>query len=225
MKDVVWNSLRIAGESIRANVAAIIVLWLLALTLVVSYFAFPLVPRLLSPLVEFQRQGGCLAAAMNRIVFSAVLPFVLQILIAAIRPRRPVLVLSAQIVWCAIWGMLVDVFYTVLDLWFGSATDPGTLLLKTGLNQFVWTALVIAPANACFYFWIARDFSLRRTRLEWPAGTWSNVVLPNLISNWCVWIPVNLVIFIFPLPLQIQLSGLVGAFWTLLCLQIGARSR
>ena len=42
--------------------------------------------------------------------------------------------------------------------------------------------------------------------------------------NWIVWIPVLCVIYAFPLPLQIQLAGIVGSIWTLLCLQIGRRS-
>lgn len=112
-----------------------------------------------------------------------------------------------------------------MDLWIGNGCDFMTLLLKTCINQFVWTVFLIAPANACFYFWVARDFSFRRVRREWPRGGVGGVILPNLISNWCVWIPVNMVIFVFPLPLQIQLSGIAGAFWTLLCFQIGARSR
>ena len=36
--------------------------------------------------------------------------------------------------------------------------------------------------------------------------------------------PVSLAIFAFPLPLQVQLSGFAAAFWTLMCLQIGART-
>lgn len=220
----VRKSFLIAWESTCANAAAMAALWLLALVFVTCYFKFPQVSRLLEPLAEFQKHGGCLAAALNRIVFSAFLPFVLQLVIASVRPRRMGLVLVAQIIWCAVWGALVDVFYTVMDLWIGSGSDFRTLLIKTCLNQFLWTTFVMAPANACFYFWIARDFSLRKVRMEWPRDTLRGVVLPNLISNWCVWIPVNMVIFIFPLPLQVQLSGIVGAFWTLLCLQVGARS-
>ena len=221
----VRKSFQIAWESTCANAVAIVVLWLLALALVSCYFKFPQVPSLLEPLVEFQKHSGCLASALNRIVFSAFLPFVLQLFISSVRPKRMRLVLVAQIIWCAIWGALVDVLYTVMDLWIGSGCDFRTLLIKTCLNQFLWTAFVLAPANACFYFWIARDFSLRKARMEWPKDALCGVVLPNLISNWCVWIPVNMAVFLFPLPLQVQLSGIVGAFWTLLCLQIGARSR
>jgi len=49
-------------------------------------------------------------------------------------------------------------------------------------------------------------------------------VVPNLVSNWCVWTPVQFVLFMFPLDLQIHMGGLVCAFWTLMCLRIGKRT-
>ena len=50
------------------------------------------------------------------------------------------------------------------------------------------------------------------------------MVLPNLLPNWVVWIPVSLVVFSFPFPLQIHVNGLICTFWTLMCLQIGRRT-
>ena len=50
------------------------------------------------------------------------------------------------------------------------------------------------------------------------------MVLPNLIPNWIVWIPVSLAVFSFPYALQIHVNGLVCTFWTLMCLQIGRRT-
>ena len=47
-----------------------------------------------------------------------------------------------------------------------------------------------------------------------------DVCLPMLVSNWIVWIPVMVVNYVFPLPLQIQLVGLASAFWMLVALRI-----
>jgi len=61
-------------------------------------------------------------------------------------------------------------------------------------------------------------------RVEWPRLFYRDLVAPNLVSNGCVWIPVSMAVFAFPLPLQIQVSGFAAAFWTLMCLQIGVRT-
>ena len=49
------------------------------------------------------------------------------------------------------------------------------------------------------------------------------VVLPNLVSSWCVWIPVVLALYSFPGELQVQVLGLVCSFWSLMSLEIGRR--
>ena len=92
-------------------------------------------------------------------------------------------------------------------------------------DEFGLTLFLTAPADAAFFFWVGRDFSIARAWRERPQRFFFGLVLPNLISNWCVWIPVSLVIFAFPLPLQVQVSGFVAAFWTLMCLQIGLRTK
>lgn len=44
---------------------------------------------------------------------------------------------------------------------------------------------------------------------------------PMLISNWIVWSPVMAAVYLFPLPLQVQIVGLAGALWMLVALRSG----
>ena len=74
------------------------------------------------------------------------------------------------------------------------------------------------------FFWVGRDFSLARVRREWKGPFFRRIVLPNLVSNWIVWIPLVTVVFLFPFSLQIFVNGIVCSFWTLMCLQIGKRT-
>ena len=87
-----------------------------------------------------------------------------------------------------------------------------------------WTVFVIAPTNAAFFFWAGQGFSFRRMIRRWPKNWLGEVYFPNLLANWCTWIPVVAVIYAFPLALQIQVAGFIGSFWTLMCLEIGRRS-
>ena len=95
---------------------------------------------------------------------------------------------------------------------------------RAAFDQFVWTVAVIAPANSVFFYWVGHDFSLVRARREWPRPFYRRMVLPNLIPNWIVWIPVAIVTFSFPFSLQIHVNGIVCTFWTLMCVQIGRRT-
>jgi uncharacterized membrane-anchored protein len=80
----------------------------------------------------------------------------------------------------------------------------------------VWTPIFFAPVGAVVYFWIGRDFSFERFRKDMPDRFYHGLVLPNLLVNWVLWIPVTFAIHAFPTPLQIQLSGLAAALFSLM---------
>ena len=218
------SSWRIGWESVKANAVPIVVLWGLAAVTVLAYNFVPGVAAAFEPLKRWQTESGWLAAFLNRVFFCGILPGVFLVTVKSIRPRHPFATVVAQTLWCGVWGIACDWFFRLQSGWFGDGADFTTLLLKTAVDQFVWTVLAIAPANAVFFFWAGRDFSFHRVRNEWPRTFIRRMVFPNLLSNWCVWIPVIFVVYAFPQPLQVQVSGFAAAFWTLVCLQIGKRT-
>ena len=218
------SPLRIGWESAKANAVPMLILWAVAVCLIVGYYYVPGVADCFEPLARWQRESGWSAAFLNLFFFCGVIPGAFVWSIRELRPKYPFATLLVQSVWCGAWGVVNNEVYAALSRWLGSGADIGTLFLKTAVDQFVWTVLVMAPVDAVFFFWLGRDFSLSRVRADWPRSFVHGVVLPNLLSNWIVWIPVLCVIYAFPLPLQIQLAGIVGSIWTLLCLQIGRRS-
>lgn len=218
------SPLKIGWESAKANAEPMLVLWSFAACLIAGYYCVPGVADCFKPLARWQRESGWVAAFLNLFFFCGVIPGAFIWSIRELRPKYPFATLLVQSVWCGMWGVVNNEVYALLSRCFGSGTDIGTLLLKTAVDQFVWTVLVMAPVDAVFFFWLGRDFSLRRVRAEWPRNYVYAVFCPNLFSNWIVWIPVLCVVYAFPLPLQIQLAGIVGSIWTLLCLQIGRRS-
>ena len=215
--------LRIGWESARANAVPAAALWLFALCLVLAHRFVPAASAALESVRSWQETYGWRAVVASRIVFNGLVPGAFLLCVRSIRPRRPFVTIFAQTVFGCAFGLFCDAFFRLQSAWFG--TGIPALLLKTAVDQFVWTVLVISPINALFFFWASRDFSFERTRLEWPRdGVVRELVMPNLVANWFVFIPVALTTYLFPLDLQIHVNGLVGAFWTLLCLQIGARS-
>lgn len=218
------GALRIGLASARANLAPMLILQFLAALTVAAYRVFPSFGNLFAPFAAWHVAWGWRAAFLCQAFFCGILPGLFLLLFRGIRPRRTGLAILAQSLWCGTFGIGVGEIFKLLAAWFGDNASLSTLLLKTAFDQFVWTVLVIAPANAVFYFWVGRDFSLARVRRDWPRHFLSRVYLPNLVSNWCVWIPVIFIVFAFPLPLQILVCGMACSCWSLLCLQLGKLS-
>ncbi|MBQ0031662.1 MAG: hypothetical protein KBT68_02545 [bacterium] len=112
-------------------------------------------------------------------------------------------------------------FYRLQQDWFGAEACWSVVIAKTLVDQFLFNVFIIAPSSAAFYFWTANDLDFIQMRRRWPKNWIVTVVLPNLVTGWCVNIPVFLALYFLPQPLQVQLSGLAGSFWTLVSLGIG----
>ena len=223
MEDI-REACRIGLVSARANLVPMVVLWALAIGLAVAYYRVSGVAQALEPLCEVMTRYGWGMAFLSMLVYCGVLPGLFFLLQPSIRPSRPMLTCVLQGLWSGVMGSACNVFFALQDAMFGTGTDAVALVAKMSVDQFVWTVVFVSPATAAYFFWVGRDCSWRRTRQEWPRQFYRQLVLPNLLPNWCVAIPVNLVIYAFPLPLRIHILGLTSAFWMLMCLQIGART-
>ncbi len=218
------NPWRIGWESAKANAVPMLLLWMLAAGTVLVYYFVPDAAAAFEPLRRWQVEGGWWTAFLNRVFFLGLLPGVFLLTVRSLRPERPLATIAAQTLWCGAWGIVTDWLYRFQAAMFGCGADFMTLLVKTLFDQFVFTAFLNAPANAAFFFWVSRNFSVARFRAECPRRFVRGLVLPNLVSNWCVGIPATFALYAFPPPLQMQVSGFVYAFWILMCLQIGRRS-
>ena len=218
------SAIRIGWASVRACWLPMVVLWILSMVTVAAYYTCPGFAALLEPLRHWQVESGCLESFLSRFFFCGVLPGVFLVTVKAIRPKYAYWSALAQGLWGGVGGIVYDFIYRGQSWLFGDGTDGQTLLFKMLVDQFVITVVYTAPVNACVYFWFSRDFSFRRFKAEFPRPFLTRALLPNLVTNWCVWIPVVTAIYAFPQQLQIQVSGFACAFWTLACLQISSRS-
>ena len=217
-------ALRIGQASARANLVPMAVLWTLAAAAVGAYYLIGPFREMIEPVSAWHRAWGWRAAFISQAVFCGILPGAFLLAFRSIRPRHPFLTILAQSLWCGTFGICCNELFRFMARSFGDNAHVSTVLIKAALDQFVWTVAVIAPANAVFFFWAGRDFSFARVKREWVSPFFRRMVLPNLIPNWIVWIPVSLAVFSFPFALQIHVNGIVCTFWTLMCLQIGRRT-
>ena len=214
---------RIGRNSIKANKIPLFFLWTFAFALVLAYYNLPCVKRFLQPVFDFQTYGGWKAAVLNRVVFCGLLPGVFLAAIKSIRPRCVVATIIANCIWMGLWGILSNMFFTLQTSIFGDGTDFTTLLRKILVDKCLWSALLCVPLNSIFFFWEGRNFSFSQCKNEWPRNYLIDMYLPLLAADFMVWIPVQCAAYMFPLPLQIQLVGFAGSFWSLVGLTTGAK--
>jgi len=197
----------------------------LALLLAVGYYRMPGVAALLEPLRVWLGKHEIAGAFWSRAFFCGVEPGAFFLSLKSIRPNRPLATVVVQSLWCGGWGLYYVFFYRWLADLFGAGPELLTLVKKTAFDMFVWSAFVMIPLNAVFFFWVGNDLSWSKSRAAWPRRFVSDLILPNYIVNWCIWIPVMLAVYAFPLTLQIHLGGLAGCFWSLVFLYMNAHIR
>ncbi len=224
MNGALSAAIRIGVASARANLVPMFVLWTIAAASVGAYYFLAPFRELLEPVAEWHRAWGWRSAFISQAIFCGILPGVFLLAFRSIRPQHPFLTILAQSLWSGTFGVCCNALFRLMAQAFGDDAQVSTVLVKSAIDQFVWTVAVIAPANAVFFFWVGRDFSFSRVKREWLSPFYRQMVIPNLIPNWIVWIPVSLAVFSFPFALQIHVNGIVCTFWTLMCLQIGRRT-
>lgn len=215
---------RIIKESVVANAVPALVLWLITVGLAAAYRFLPRVASVLEPVVHWQERNGFASAFLSQFMFCGLVPCVFLLTVKSIATKRPVVKSIIQSVWCGLMGMACWWFYGVQTWLFGTGRDIATLMAKTAFDQFVWTAFVVSPLSAAFFVWLGCDFSVTAALRTFRRSFVRRIVMPNLVANWCVWIPVAAAIYTFPRSLQIHVLSLVASFWVLLSLQIGSRS-
>ena len=212
----------VAGvRAAQQNLVPMLVLWGLSVALVGLYYRVDGVAEILSVVANWQTRSGSIAAMLNRLFFGGILPGVFTMVCTSLRPRRPVLVIVAMSTFSGVLGLACEAMYMLNARLFGEGIDVITLAEKTLVAQFVWTPLFFCPLSAVFASWVGGDFSFQALREKLAHDFVRTDMLPNLVSNWLVWIPAMFAVHAFPTPLQIQLSGLVGAFWVLMLMALG----
>ena len=207
-------------ESVKANAVPMVVLWALAVLVVWAFYRVPEADAVFGPLAKWQTQSGWVAAFLNRVIFCGAIPGMFLLGVKSIRPPRPLLTIAVYSLWGGLWGIACDGFFTLQTTVFGTGTDVATLVKKTLVDQLVWNVFLCTPVNAVFFPWAGRGFrrGTRRSCREFLQDC-----LALLATNWIVWIPVTVIVYAFPLPLQIQLVGFACSFWMLVALWAGVR--
>lgn len=202
----------------RANVVPGLMVQGVMLGLLLAYYFHPQTTELLNQLAAVKERWGYGYSALSAIVAGAMIPELLRVAFfqqGKLRRENAANLLFTIPFWC-LMGVVVDGFYRMQADWFGTEVIFPVVLKKVLVDQLCYNPLFAAPVTAILYDWKNRGYGRRGLRAFFTTTYYRNVVVPTLVANWGVWIPVVSILYSLPLPLQIPLFGLALSMWVML---------
>lgn len=210
--------LRIGWEAVRANALPAFIIQAVMLAILIGYFLHPGFAALLHQLADVKRTYGILFVITATVLAGSILPELSIVLLfqrGHVRAENLRNVLSTAPIW-AIAGITVDLMYRALAAWLGEQATLVVVVAKICIDQFVYNVFFAAPYTVIAYEWKNSGFSFAALRGCFTFDYYKDKIVPTLLTNWAVWIPLIGMIYSLPLALQFPLFSLALTFWVLL---------
>lgn len=110
----------------------------------------------------------------------------------------------------------VDLFYQFQGVLFGDGIDVRTILIKTVVDQLVFSPALCMPTGVVLFDWRAARFSVPKTVIGINRIWYRTRVLPAVIPGLAFWGPFLLALYALPPALQMPFALLGEAAWSLL---------
>ncbi|MDX2111264.1 MAG: hypothetical protein SFY80_13600 [Verrucomicrobiota bacterium] len=220
-----WGALYRPGKTAFLSYWKLIVgIQLCAVTVVALYYTWPDFQTGCNWLADFKVRGGLLFTAIGTLISGGVIPEVLK---WKFRPAHlPKPTWGEIIHQCAIFpicGIIVDYFYKLQAVLFGTGTDVGTVALKILVDQLFFGPLVGIPIIITWFLFRELHYNPWRTLRQWSVAFYVERGLPMYATALTYW-PIMLV-FIYALPsaLQFPLFLFANTAWSLIMVFIARR--
>ena len=210
------NLLVLFRDGIKKNYKAGLVLQLLALGIVLTYYFIPSFQTVLNRIGALKAHYGFRYSAVATMIFGGGIPFLILLASGQIPKGRSWKDLLFFVCFWSWKGVEVDAFYRLQALIFGK--DPGFLVVaaKVFVDQFIYGPIWAAPTMMLFYLWKDTGYSFSGMKEAFSEESFLMRVLSVLIPNLIVWIPAVSIIYSLPVDLQLPLFNIVLCFWALI---------
>jgi hypothetical protein len=182
---------RTIGTVFRQNQTACLVLNVIVITLVTTYYQVPAVASVWEAVGEFKLRWSYAFSLTSTIFAAALMPFCIQALMGTLpaegRGKR-----------------------------LGHGNDVSTLLKKVALDQFVFSPLWFVPTYLIALRWIDLGANWKLTRASLDREFWTRTCPTVMVTNWLVWIPALALVYSLPAALQFPLFSVVMCFFILI---------
>jgi len=205
------------GAALKQNLIPGLVLQFFALTLVLIYFFVPTSQPIYAWFGVLKHQYGFAYAFFATAIFGGLIPFLYLLFTGRLNPARSYFALLIfYLIFWGLKGIEVDFFYQLQGGWFGYENNVKTIILKTCVDQFIYSAFWAAPSITIIYLWMEYGYNFRAWTNAMNKEFFSVKIPTVILSNWMVWIPAVSIVYSMPQDLQIPLFNLVLCFWVLL---------
>lgn len=186
------------------------------LALLIGYYTHPPTREVMLRLAEVKREWGYAYSALAAVVAGAIIPEMLRLFVVqkGSLVRKNFTELLFAIPFWGTMGAVVDLLYRYQALWFGDEATPSVVVPQVLVDQCVYNPLFAAPVTVWLYDWKNRGYRL--TRDFFTIGYYRDKVVPALFATWGVWIPVVIILYTLPEPVQIPLFSLALSLWVML---------
>lgn len=219
------EALRPGFEALKRFWAPFVLIQLGAAALVLAYYLVPEVRSFADEIGVLKNRFGLLFSATGGFLAGGVVPEIAKALTGKIKKFDGKWLRDAAfggLIYLVV-AVEVDLFYRLQAILFGTGVDPLTVAIKTAVDMGLFAPLLCMPSGVVLCD--LRDERWRPLpairRISWP--WYRSRVIPTLIPGWGFWIPFLLCVYAMPLPLQLPLSILGEAAWSMLFIFIATR--
>ena len=219
------ESLRPGFEALKKFWAPFLLIQLGAAALVLAYYYVPTVQSFAEGIVELRVRLELLFSALGGFLAGGVVPEIAKALTGKIRKFDGNWLRDAAFggfIYLVV-AVEVDLFYRLQALMFGTGVDPLTVIIKTTVDMGLFAPLLCMPTGV-----VLCDLRDARwnpiaalKRITWP--WYRDRVVPTLIPVLGFCIPFLACVYALPLTLQLPLSILGEAAWSMLFIFIATR--
>ena len=209
----IWPAI---AAAFRQNRLPCVLLNLLVVCLVASYYLWPIVAVAWEAVGAFKTRWSYLFSFGSTIFSAAVLPFAVQWAMGTLPADRRAKRLVLLALFWGYRGMEIDLLYRCQGILFGDGHDPATLTAKVAMDQLVYSPLWAVPTYVIALRWIDFGCSWSRTRASLDSRFWTHTYPTILVTNWIVWVPAVTLVYSLPAALQFPLFSVIMCFFVLL---------
>jgi hypothetical protein len=210
--------LAVGLRAARANLVPALVIQAAVVSVVLAYYFWEPARAWLARLAEFKRAGGYLFSLVSGALAGGLLPELLTVAVFQRgRVRRENLNgLVFGVCFWGLMGMMVDALYRAQALAFGDGVDLATVIKKAAVDQFLFTPFVSIPLTVAVFEWRHAGYRFAGTARVLSLDFYTRKVLPAVVSGVGFWLPVVLLVYCLPLPLQFPLFTLALTLWVMI---------
>jgi hypothetical protein len=208
----------------RANLVPGLVLWSVGLTLVVAYYYHAPTHAALERLTSLRDRLGLLFPILTTAICGGILPILYLRRDPAVRGDYQLKNCLFLVLFWAYKGVEIELWYRLLAHVVGPDTGVRTIAIKSLLDQAVYCPLYAVPVTVLSFAFNHAGLRLAPLVADFRAGGWyRRHILPTLVANAALWIPVVCLVYALPLSLQTLLFDLVLCFYILMVAHITRR--